>query len=106
VSGWLLDTNVISELRRKQPEPAVARFVAEQPLSDLYVSDVTFAEIRFGIELIGDPERRAVLHHWLAQPRRAERAAVPPLPSGIARASGGTALRSALLKPTAKNVRP
>ena len=67
MSGWLLDTNVISELRRKQPEPAVARFVAEQPLSDLYVSDVTFAEIRFGIELIGDPERRAVLHHWLAQ---------------------------------------
>ena len=67
MSGWLLDTNVISELRRKQPEPAVERFVAEQPLRNLYVSDVTFAEIRFGIELIADPERRAELHHWLAQ---------------------------------------
>ncbi len=63
MSGWLLDTNIIAELRRKQPEPAVVRFVAEQPLGDLYVSDVTFAEIRCGIELIDDPERRAELHH-------------------------------------------
>lgn len=67
MTGWLLDTNVLSELRRKQPEPAVERFVARQPLSDLYVSEVTFAEIRFGIELIGDPERRAELHRWLDQ---------------------------------------
>lgn len=67
MTGWLLDTNVLSELRRKQPEPTVERFVAQQPLSDLYVSEVTFAEIRFGIELIGDPERRAELHRWLDQ---------------------------------------
>jgi predicted nucleic acid-binding protein len=67
VTGWLLDTNVLSELRRKRPEPAVERFIAEQSLSDLYVSEVTFAEIRFGIELILEPERRADLHHWLAQ---------------------------------------
>lgn len=65
MSGWLLDTNILSELRRKLPEPAVERFVAEQPLSDLYVSEVTFAEIRFGIELIGDHARRTELHHWL-----------------------------------------
>lgn len=65
--GWLLDTNVLSELRRKRPEPAVERFVAEQRLSDLYVSVVTFAEIRFGIELIGDPERRSELRHRLDQ---------------------------------------
>jgi predicted nucleic acid-binding protein len=48
----------------------VEQFIAEQPLSDLYVSEVTFAEIRFGIELIGDPERRAELHHCLDQPLR------------------------------------
>ncbi len=67
MSGWLLDTNVLSELRRKQPEPAVALFVSEQSLTNLYVSEVTFAEIRFGIELIGDVVRRAELHHWLNQ---------------------------------------
>ncbi|MFZ0789012.1 MAG: type II toxin-antitoxin system VapC family toxin [Chromatiaceae bacterium] len=63
--GWLLDTNVLSELWRKRPEPAVERFVAEQTLSNLYVSEVTIAEIRFGIELIGDFERRSELHRWL-----------------------------------------
>ena len=67
MSGWLLDTNVLSELRRKCPEPAVEQFIAAQPLVDLYVSEVTFAEIRFGIELIGDLERRAELYHWLDQ---------------------------------------
>jgi toxin FitB len=85
VSGWLLDTNVLSELRRKRPEPAVERFIAEQPLGDLYVSEVTFAEIRFGIELIGDPERRADLHHWLAQRLRPlfDRRALPVTEDGL-----------------------
>lgn len=79
MSGWLLDTNILSELRRKLPEPAVVRFVAEQPLGDLYVSEVTFAEIRFGIELVDDPGRRAELSHWLDQRLRPlfERRALP-----------------------------
>lgn len=67
MTGWLLDINVLSELRRKRPEPAVEPFIAKQRLSDLFVSEVTFAEIRFSIELIGDPERRADLRHWLDQ---------------------------------------
>ncbi|MBV5309585.1 type II toxin-antitoxin system VapC family toxin [Chromatium okenii] len=70
MSGWLLDTNVLSELRRPQPAPAVVAFVSAQPLSQLYVSEVTFAEIRFGIELIAAPERRAELRHWLEQQLR------------------------------------
>jgi len=65
VSGWLLDTNVLSELRRKQPAPEVTAFVAAKPLSQLYVSINTLAEIRYGIELIDDPERRAALTLWL-----------------------------------------
>lgn len=65
MSGWLLDTNVLSELRRPRPNAKVVAFVAAQPLDRLYVSVVTFAEIRFGIELIADPSRRAELHDWL-----------------------------------------
>jgi predicted nucleic acid-binding protein len=65
VSGWLLDTNVISELRRVRPEPRVVEFVASQPLEALYLSAVTLAEIRFGIERVGDPSRRAELTDWL-----------------------------------------
>ena len=40
-------------------------FVAGQPGDVLFTSDVTFAEVRFGIEQIGDPARRADLVHWL-----------------------------------------
>jgi toxin FitB len=63
---WLLDTNILSELRRSRPEKKVLDFVAAQPLETLYVSSVTFAEIRFGIELLGDVNLRAQLNDWLA----------------------------------------
>lgn len=66
MTGWLLNTNVLSELRRPRPEPKVVAFVAAQALDLLYVSTVSFAEIRFGIELIPDASRRAELNDWLA----------------------------------------
>lgn len=56
--GWLLDTNIPSELRRIKPEPQVIAFVAAQPLERLFISVVTLADIRFGIERIGDARRR------------------------------------------------
>jgi toxin FitB len=70
VTGWLLDTNVLSELRRARPNPKVERFVASQPLDLLFVSAVTFAEIRFGIECLADPARRAELNEWLSHSLR------------------------------------
>ena len=66
MNGWLLDTNVLSELRRPRPNPRVRAFVAAQPLEALFVSAVTLAEIRYGIEVVGDPIRRAELNDWLA----------------------------------------
>ncbi len=65
MSGWLLDTNVLSELRRSKPSAKVVAFLAAQPLELLYVSTVTFAEIRFGIERLSDLGRRADLNQWL-----------------------------------------
>jgi predicted nucleic acid-binding protein len=65
VTGWLLDTNVLSEIRRPRPHRKVVAFVAEQPLDLLYISIVTLAEIRFGIELVKDASRRAELNAWL-----------------------------------------
>lgn len=56
---------MLSELRRPKPERKVVAFVAAQPLELLYVSSVTFAEIRFGIELLTDAARRASLNEWL-----------------------------------------
>jgi toxin FitB len=66
LTGWLLDTNILSELRRPKPERKVIAFVTAQPLELLYVSAVTFAEIRFGIELVADAGRRVELNDWLA----------------------------------------
>jgi len=66
VTDWLLDTNILSELRRPKPERKIVAFVAGQPLESLFVSAVTFAEIRFGIERLDDPARRAELNDWLA----------------------------------------
>jgi toxin FitB len=65
VKGWLLDTNVISELRKPRPNARVRAFVAAQALEELFVSSVTLAEIRFGIETVRDPIRRAELNDWL-----------------------------------------
>ncbi|MGH8428186.1 MAG: type II toxin-antitoxin system VapC family toxin [Gammaproteobacteria bacterium] len=66
MTGWLLDTNVISELRRPKSEPKVVAFVRSQPLEALYISVVTLAEIRFGIELLAEAARRSELNDWLA----------------------------------------
>ena len=65
MTNWLLDTNILSELRHRKPERKVLAFITAQPLERLYVSTVTFAEIRFGIELLSDAGRRAELNDWL-----------------------------------------
>lgn len=65
MSGWLLDTNVLSELRRPQPDRKVVAFIAAQPLESLFVSVVTLAEIRFGIEQLQNAGYRAELNDWL-----------------------------------------
>jgi toxin FitB len=67
VKGWLLDTNILSELRRPKPERKVVDFVAARSLDMLFVSSVTVAEIRFGIESLADLRRRADLRDWLEQ---------------------------------------
>jgi toxin FitB len=66
--AWLLDTNILSEIRRLKPEPKVLAFIAGTPLNELYISVVTLAELRFGIELLslGNP-RRTDLENWLTQ---------------------------------------
>jgi hypothetical protein len=65
---WLLDTNILSEIRRLKPEPKVLRFIASSPLGQLYVSVVTLAELRFGIHLLDrGSARHSELELWLTQ---------------------------------------
>lgn len=63
--SWLLDTNVLSELRRPRPEPKVIAFIERLPLDEVYVSVASLAELRYGIELVTDATRRADLNEWL-----------------------------------------
>jgi hypothetical protein len=64
--AWLLDTNILSEIRRLKPEPKVLAFVSAHALDELYVSAVTLAELRFGIELLSEgSNRREELNEWL-----------------------------------------
>ena len=63
--SYLLDTNVISELRRKIPNPAVVDWFAVRPSSSLYLSVLSLGEIRKGVEGVSDEARRLVLLDWL-----------------------------------------
>lgn len=70
MNGWLLDTNVVSELRRPKPHANVVQFVSGQPFHLLFVSVVTFAEIRFGIEILKDAGQRMELTEWMVNQAR------------------------------------
>jgi predicted nucleic acid-binding protein len=52
----LLDTNVISEMMRKQPEPAVSAWLDRQPEEELWTASVVLAELLSGIDMM--PEGR------------------------------------------------
>jgi toxin FitB len=66
---FLLDTNIISEIRRRNRAHAnVARWVAQTPVAEIGTSVIVLAEIRRGIELKRrtDPEQAASLDQWFA----------------------------------------
>ena len=63
--SYLIDTNVLSELRRKAPNPGVVAWFEERPATTLYVSVLTLGEIRKGIEALGKSKRKLKLLDWL-----------------------------------------
>jgi len=66
VRGWLLDTNVISELRKPNCDARVRAWADSQLPTSLYLSRVTIAEIRYGIERLPAADRlRRRLEAWL-----------------------------------------
>ena len=63
--SYLLDTNVLTELRRKLPDARVLHWFSQRPATTLYLSVLTLGEIRKGIEVLPDPARRLTLLDWL-----------------------------------------
>jgi predicted nucleic acid-binding protein len=64
---YLLDTNVISELRRRRPHGAVVAWLQTVPDADLHISAATIGELQAGIEMTReqDPARAAEIETWL-----------------------------------------
>lgn len=63
--GWLLDTDVISELGKADCDVQVDIWAKAQPEASLFLSIVSIAEIRFGIERAPTDDRRGQLRLWL-----------------------------------------
>jgi predicted nucleic acid-binding protein len=72
VNGWLLDTNVISEMSGARPDPKVAKWFTAQPEHALFLSILTIAEYQKGIEhlLPGDKSRPRLQQAVMALERR------------------------------------
>jgi len=63
--SYLLDTNIVSETVRRNPNKAVVAWLDPLPGEALYVSVLTLGEIRKGIETLADRKRREKLRLWL-----------------------------------------
>ncbi len=63
--SYLLDTNVVSELARPKPDPAVADWFAEVADEVLYLSVLTLGELRKGVESLPNGAKRERLRLWL-----------------------------------------
>jgi toxin FitB len=57
----ILDTNVVSELMRPEPDPRVANWVRDRDRPELRTTAITLAEIRYGIARLPDGRRKQVL---------------------------------------------
>ena len=64
MKGYLLDTNIPSELVRPQPSPCVVKWLDEQENESLFISVVTLGEIKKGITLLPAGKRRRFLEDW------------------------------------------
>ena len=87
---YLLDTVVLSELRKRRRNPHVVAWISSVTPTDLFVSAVTIAEIELGIERQKkvDPGFASDLGKWLDVTLRAYGERVRPLTIGIARRWG------------------
>jgi len=71
MSGFLLDTNCLSELVRAHPEPRVLQWIESADESLLYLSVLTLGEIRKGVAGLPPSQRRTKLETWLELELRA-----------------------------------
>jgi predicted nucleic acid-binding protein len=66
---YLLDTNIVSELRKRQPHGGVAAWLRSLDQRDLYISAVTLGELQAGVEITRDQDatKAAEIEAWVDQ---------------------------------------
>jgi len=64
LSGFLIDTNVVSESMRPEMDPRVAAWITRQLPTDIFLSTTTVAELRAGIERLPSSRKRRSLDDW------------------------------------------
>lgn len=63
--SWLVDTNVVSEWVRPRPNPAVVAWLGQVDEDEVFMTVVSFAELRRGVALLDSPVRRQQLNRWI-----------------------------------------
>lgn len=93
--NYLLDTNVVSEWVKPRPDSGVVAWLAEVDEDRVFISVITFAELRHGVERMATGARRDRLDSWLRDelPLRFEGRTLP-VNSAIAEAWGKVVARS------------
>lgn len=87
--GWLLDTNIISEWVKPKPDAEVVRWLDAKDEDQIFLSVITLAEIRFGIERLPTGRRRTRLDQWLRDELSARfRGRIVPIDAEVADACG------------------
>jgi predicted nucleic acid-binding protein len=88
--SFLLDTNVVSEARKRTADPNARAWFASVPDSDLYLSVLVPGEIRQGVERLRrrDPARAAVYDEWLSKLLRDYADRIVPVTAEVAQEWG------------------
>jgi predicted nucleic acid-binding protein len=88
--SFLLDTNVVSEIRKKTPDAGVTAWFASVPADQLFLSVLVVGEIRQGIERLvrRDPARAEIFERWLSLLVSVYHDRVVPVTADVAEAWG------------------
>ena len=88
--SFLLDTNVVSEIRKATPAPGVAAWFSSVPADQLFLSVLVVGEIRQGIERLArrDPTQAEIFERWLTRLTSEYHDRIVPITADVAEAWG------------------
>ena len=84
MSGFLVDTNVISEPARSKPNPGVVAWLAKAEEESIFLSVLTLGEVRSGIERVVDSARRTSLERFFFRLRDRFGSRILPIDAAVA----------------------